>query len=178
MCALAIFAHNNLSVTDVACKWSKPKSPKEEIPMTAEECFPPTTTHHFKLLEDISDESVNNFKEDLKKCGHTGLGWLFMSEPPLETHHLVIDIEQLICSEEYIKAEVKTSFLKERLKISSEDILKIQTATIGQSSNPTWLMVRKHRLTASNFGRVLKACRRSKFPPSLFQTLTGKKIIL
>nr|CAI5835011.1 unnamed protein product [Callosobruchus analis] len=35
-----------------------------------------------------------------------------------------------------------------------------------------WLVARKNRLTSSNFGTVLAACRRNKYPPSLFKKLT------
>ncbi|KAK4887515.1 hypothetical protein RN001_003786 [Aquatica leii] len=45
--------------------------------------------------------------------------------------------------------------------------------TIDQFENPMWLIMRKHRLTASNFGRIIKAAKSSKFPPSLFKSLTG-----
>lgn len=37
-----------------------------------------------------------------------------------------------------------------------------------------WLQVREYRVTASNFGRVLKAVKRQSFPPSLFKTLRGQ----
>lgn len=46
--------------------------------------------------------------------------------------------------------------------------------TVGQSSNPSWSLVRKYRLTASNFGRVLDGCKRNSYPPSLYKTLFGK----
>nr|CAH7712585.1 unnamed protein product [Callosobruchus chinensis] len=44
--------------------------------------------------------------------------------------------------------------------------------TKGQSANDMWLVVRKNRLTSSNFGTVLAASRRNKHPPSLSRKLT------
>ncbi|KAK3086688.1 hypothetical protein FSP39_022002, partial [Pinctada imbricata] len=43
--------------------------------------------------------------------------------------------------------------------------------TAGQRNNHLWAMVRKNRLTASNFGPVLAAIRRNRFPPSLFKQI-------
>ena len=40
--------------------------------------------------------------------------------------------------------------------------------------NPHWLMYRKGRLTASNFGVVIKAVNRNSYPPSLFKRLLGE----
>ena len=43
--------------------------------------------------------------------------------------------------------------------------------TCGKNSNSLWHELRLGRLTASQFGIVLKACRRNSFPASLFKSL-------
>ncbi|KAG5880647.1 hypothetical protein JTB14_015623 [Gonioctena quinquepunctata] len=57
--------------------------------------------------------------------------------------------------------------------MSHEKILKVAELTIGQAQNEKWLVCRKHRLTASNFGVVLGTCKRNRFPESLFKRLAG-----
>ncbi|KAI4455534.1 exonuclease phage-type/recb c-terminal domain-containing protein [Holotrichia oblita] len=54
-----------------------------------------------------------------------------------------------------------------------QQTLAIFHKTVGQSKNPLWLKIRRFRLTASLFGTVLAACRRNRYPPSLFKKLTG-----
>ncbi|KAJ8945483.1 hypothetical protein NQ314_009236 [Rhamnusium bicolor] len=75
--------------------------------------------------------------------------------------------------EEYGNHGDKISFLKEKLSLTKDRIVEVQKLTVGQTNNPAWYIARKHRLTASNFGQVLKAYKRGRFPPTLFQTLTG-----
>ncbi|CAG9773571.1 unnamed protein product [Ceutorhynchus assimilis] len=56
-------------------------------------------------------------------------------------------------SQEYIgKAE---DFLK-TLKKTTEEIIRIERNTLGQTSNPKWLQERSLRITASNFGQICK----------------------
>ncbi|KAJ8930091.1 hypothetical protein NQ314_017153 [Rhamnusium bicolor] len=173
MASLAIFAHKNLSVTDAACKWSKVKPSQEDTILTAEMCFASSSHPFFPLLKEISEESVEQFKTDLKACGPTGLGWLLSPEPTINEETVVVDVEQLLFSEEYGNHGDKISFLKEKLSLTKDRIVEVQKLTVGQTNNPAWYIARKHRLTASNFGQVLKACKRGRFPPTLFQTLTG-----
>ena len=53
----------------------------------------------------------------------------------------------------------KGQFLLGKLQITPELQTQIHQATIGQRQNPTWLLLRKGRLTASNFGVVLNSQR-------------------
>ncbi|KAJ8963998.1 hypothetical protein NQ314_005210 [Rhamnusium bicolor] len=172
MASLAIFAHKNLSVTDAACKWSEVKPSQEDTILTAEMCFASSSHPFFPLLKEISEESVEQFKTDLKACGPTGLGWLLSPEPTIN-EETVVDVEQLLFSEEYGNHGDKISFLKKKLSLTKDRIVEVQKLTVGQMNNPAWYIARKHRLTASNFGQVMKACKRGRFPPTLFQTLTG-----
>ncbi|XP_046559284.1 uncharacterized protein LOC124268353 [Haliotis rubra] len=53
----------------------------------------------------------------------------------------------------------------------NQSISFIAKKTIGQRTNPLWCIVRKHRITASNFGAVLGCIRRNRYPPSLMKRL-------
>lgn len=179
MAALAIFAHSNLSKTDSACQWNKPKMSEEDTPVTAERCFTPKKKSNMpivELTEEITQKSIDEFIHDLRLCGPTGLGWILSAEPK-EDSNIIVDVQEVIFSQDFLKSLNKIGYLAEKLKLSEGMIQEIHKKTVGQAANPLWLIARKHRITASNFGRILKACSRSRYPPSLFQTLTGKKSI-
>lgn len=172
MAAIAMFAHRNISVTDVACRWDKPKN-IQDIPLTAEACFKKDIKVYQPLeVKDIKKESINELKKNLNLCGPTGLGWLLSAEPT-EPSEISVGIENLIFSQEFVKAANQKEFFQNKLAISKDKIQEICKQTEGQIDNPHWLIVKKHRLTTSNFGRILKACQQSRYPPSLFQTLSG-----
>jgi hypothetical protein len=57
--------------------------------------------------------------------------------------------------------------------LSPSDIAHVETLTRGQSTNPAWHEMRLYRLTASNFGQVIKSMERGSYPPSLMQKLAG-----
>ncbi|CAG9763629.1 unnamed protein product [Ceutorhynchus assimilis] len=46
-------------------------------------------------------------------------------------------------------------------------------ATVGQVSNERWYLARKYRLAANKFGLIISACKRNRYPESLFETLFG-----
>ena len=83
-------------------------------------------------------------------------------------------IEDIIYSEEFLKtqgSQQQIDCLVRQAKIPSEYILKISDITIGQRNNPTWHLTRRGRLTASNFGCVLRAKRVTQ---SLLKRLLGE----
>ena len=59
--------------------------------------------------------------------------------------------------------------------MTKEDIAHLEQETRGQGGNDTWIASRKFRLTASNFGMVIKGINNAKaIPESVFKTLLGK----
>ena len=68
-------------------------------------------------------------------------------------------VEDIVLCEEFLNHADKTNYLIEKLRISEDQRVAVNTATIGQRDNPSWQMKSKGRLTASNFGSVLK-CKR------------------
>ena len=82
--------------------------------------------------------------------------------PPPVSAGLPIPTIEIIFSEEFLKTrglQEQLDCLVRHCRISSEDIVKISHLTVGQRDNPAWHLARKGRLTASNFGVVLKAKR-------------------
>ena len=70
------------------------------------------------------------------------------------------EISQHLPSEEY------KQFVQDRLIKTKEELLDIECNTRGQSTNNLWFQERQLRLTASNFGIVLKR-RENVFPKSI-----------
>ncbi|KAG5869223.1 hypothetical protein JTB14_035659 [Gonioctena quinquepunctata] len=123
---------------------------------------------------DLTVQEIEGFKDKLKMFdGAVGFTWLFSSEPEATTESLVVGIEGVIFHETYFKTVDKMKYICEKLQMSHEKILKVAELTIGQAQTEKWLVCRKHRLTASNFGVVLGACKRNRFPKSSFKRLAG-----
>ncbi|KAK4885069.1 hypothetical protein RN001_001340 [Aquatica leii] len=66
-----------------------------------------------------------------------------------------------------------SDYLTQKCAVSVSTIMDVVNKTVGQHKNENWHFARKHRLTASNFGPVLSACRRNRFPDSLYRSLIG-----
>lgn len=71
-------------------------------------------------------------------------------------------IEDLILSQGFLGAEDSTAWLRKNLIVSPAVIDDVVKKTMGQSRNHMWSAIRKLRLTASNFGPILKAARRKR----------------
>ncbi|XP_052683502.1 uncharacterized protein LOC128163870 isoform X3 [Crassostrea angulata] len=80
-------------------------------------------------------------------------------------------IEDQLTSEEYMNAQCKSSYLRDKLVIFSENVFKTAWLTTGQRENSLWAAVRKLRITASKFGRVIGAIRRNRLTLSLKKRL-------
>lgn len=51
------------------------------------------------------------------------------------------------------------------------NLSRLERGSFPYIDHENWLIARKHRLTASNFGAVLAACKRNRYPSSLFKKL-------
>ena len=76
------------------------------------------------------------------------------------------------CQNPELLQKVKT--LKQSLAVTEEDARTIELSTRSQSQSPKWFEVRRHRLTASNFGRV-KQLKPSTPPDNLVLSILGVK---
>ena len=98
-----------------------------------------------------------------------------MSPEPVTVSKLPVPtIEDIIYSEEFLQTQgyqQQLDCLVRQAKIPEECISRISDITVGQRNNPTWHLARRGRLTASNFGCVLKA---KRITPSLLKRLLGE----
>lgn len=98
-----------------------------------------------------------------------GLTWLLSPEPVITEK--IIELEDIIRSLEFEEYVDKQQYLLKKVHMSNNDIEKLASETLGQDINSMWLIKRRYRITASNFGPVLSAINRSRYPPSLFKRL-------
>ena len=139
------------------------KSVKEMYPLAGDDYGP--------LQRPIAQEDRKWFQDELKRYGKfTAMAWIMSPEPP-RVCLPVPTIENLILSKEFIEWEGnQEDYLLKRLKVTPQQIIAINDATIGQRDNSVWLMLRKGRLTSSNFGCVLQA---KRVTPGLVKRVLG-----
>jgi hypothetical protein len=71
-------------------------------------------------------------------------------------------VEDLLVNDAFLSSDNKEEWLRTSLATSSDMIAYIAKATVGQRDNALWSLIRKHRLTASNFGPILRAVHRNR----------------
>ncbi|KAK5648353.1 hypothetical protein RI129_003245 [Pyrocoelia pectoralis] len=171
MAALCIHAHHNISSTDQACAWNVPGTSKgaEENVLCLKDLYPPKRDY-VAVGRPLSSEEIANFRNETQNLA-LGICWLLNTEVEKAYLKLIPLIEEIIFSPEFISCQSKSAYFIEKCKISEKAIADIQVATIGQSKNENWLVLRKYRITASKFGMVLSACKRNRYPPSLYKNL-------
>ena len=161
---------HHLSRTDVECEWKKQKAPEQV--KSVEELYPCSKEYNC-LTREVNSEDRSWFHQELKKYGNfTGTLWLLSPEPDKSTVLPVKTVEDIVLCEEFLNHADKTSYLIEKLRISEDQRVAVNTATIGQRDKPSWQMLRKGRLTASNFGSVLN-CKRVTV--SLIKRILGQR---
>lgn len=174
--AAALFIHgiHNLSRTDVECQWRKRKSSTSLSTQAVTEMFPPPKKYS-ALSRKPTQADRSALYEDLKEYGRfTGLCWLISPEPPVANQLPFPTIEEIIFSDEFLQAAGRQQQLDCLVRLSrlqETDILSVSELTAGQRDNPAWFLARRGRLTASNFGSVLKA---KRITPSLVKRLLGE----
>ena len=72
---------------------------------------------------------------------------------------------------DFVASGLQTEHFLNCLKISVEHQKAVERLTVGQRENPAWQNMRKGRLTASNFGVILKA---KRVTPSLMKRVIGE----
>lgn len=129
--------------------------------------FPPPKKYT-ALARKPTEVDCSELYEDLKEYGRfTGLCWLISPEPPACNQQAAHSNHRI----NYVQTrEVQQQLdcLVQRSKILDEDIMRTSEITVGQRDNPACHLARKGRLTASNFGSVLKA---KRVTPSLLKHL-------
>ncbi|KAL9987371.1 hypothetical protein ACROYT_G001665 [Oculina patagonica] len=174
--AAALFIHgiHNLSRRDVECQWKKRKSTTPLSWQAVEEMFPPAKKYSCLSRTPTQSDRSALYRDLLEYGRFTGLCWLMSPEPATVSKLPVPTIEDIIYSEEFLHTQgfqQQIDCLIRKAKIPEEYIPRISEITLGQRNNPTWHLTRRGRLTASNFGCVLKA---KRVTPSLVKRLLGE----
>ena len=158
-------------MTDTNCRWSK-RSAAREPTDTIEKIYPkPEGAGSYEPFGEVDYKAVlRRLQEDLRSCGgNAGAGVLFLleEEPPRFSASQVLadlglpNLKELLMSPACRQTSNLPEFLTSKLHLSWENILSIVAGTDVQSSYSSWSLVREWRLTASNFGEILKFCNRS-----------------
>ena len=124
----------------------------------------------------MSDEDRQVFLRKLQESSHLkGFAWLLSPSPPVEQSLPAHHIANILQQDGFASAGDKVAFVCRHLPITDEERRAVADVTKGQASNPQWSIYRKGRVTASNFGRVLKTVSSHRKPsPSLIKTLLGQ----
>lgn len=104
--------------------------------------------------------------------------WLLEEESELledDDYYEDKNLENIIFTVDFKESLDRRQFLS-MLAVDEREILEIGEATVGQFKNPQFCILRKFRLTSSNFGVILSAAKRNKYPPSLYNRLLGPTI--
>ena len=179
MAAAAIHVNKKgFSKTDLPNSWiARPKTgERKEGVKTMRDLFKPSKPAYRATSRQVTEEDRQSFLQDLiVNDVDCPFRWLLSPEidntsdpraPPL--------IEELLP----IFASDPSSFL-EKVKVTQEQQEYVAEKTKLQRKSQYWGMYRRLRLTASNFGMVLKSIDRKEntgrpFPPSLFKSLRGE----
>ncbi|XP_071104760.1 uncharacterized protein [Haliotis cracherodii] len=126
---------------------------------------------YIALPREVTDGDRKFMHDELDKLGRfTALRWILSLEPPVE-EPIITFVEYAVLSQAYMEEPCKQSWLSRALLLSPSRIADIAKRTAGQRTNPLWCIVRKHRITASNFGAVLRSIGRNRYPTSLMKRL-------
>ena len=163
-----------MSRTDVECSWKKRNAP-DISRKSISEMFPPTKPGYTALLRQPNQGDQEALYSELRAYGKfTGLCWLLSPEPKQLGDLPVLTVEEQIFSEEFLTlstAAEQLEFIRPKLKVKREIVNQISSLIVGQRNNSSWHLVRKGRLTASNFGSVIIA---KRVTPSLIKRLLGE----
>ncbi|KAK4882534.1 hypothetical protein RN001_005853 [Aquatica leii] len=165
MAALLYYAHDNISSTDKAREWGPTQSKKgdAENTLSIDQLYP--RVEFTAMVEEMENSKIETFRRRLGNTNVVGFSWYLKPEAENIVYVLVPPIDEILFSED------KDTYLIQKCSLDADTIKQIAAVTVGQHKNEGWLVSRKMRLTASKFGAILGACRRNKYPKSLFKGL-------
>lgn len=168
-----LYAKENFSQTDAPCSWVRKKAPKHI--KTAAELYPSSKVSVLNREPDDSDRDW--FRQALQVTNRScGFSWLLAPEPPA-TLSLVRNVTDIMLMPEFVDAADPIAYVLQHLAITADEVVAIEQLTRGQQSNPAWGACRKGRITASNFGAVIRhmrSKRRATPSKSLLRKLMGE----
>lgn len=111
----------------------------------------------------VQAQDREEFHSLLNNCQYSlGFTWLLSPEPdaPSVESAVVPSMEKLLFCEEFYSSSDKVQYLQEKASIKEDEVKRVAEITAGQVNNPLWFLVRKYRLTASNFGKVIASSKK------------------
>ena len=154
--------------------WKKQKLDDSKHKSVAE-MYPGNNPEYQALTRLPNDQDRANFYGALKAYGRfTGLCWLMSPEPQMQEKLPLPSIQEYLMSPEFLSLstfENQLASFQDRMKLDMETIQHVASATTGQRENPAWQLLRKGRLTSSNFGYILKS---KNVTPSLMKRLLNE----
>ena len=152
--------------------WNRPAQPTDQThPIRF--YYPPPIFEPLDRPPDREDREF--FREELKRKGiNCGFSWLLAPEPPqMDLPSVVVD--DILADAGFVGSSNQVGYFLQKMSLTTTQIWDIERSTRGQRDNVLWGMLRKGRLTASNFGKVLKASSSNRqLPKSLFKSLLGE----
>ena len=164
MAAVLLYAQKNWSKTDRACEWRRPA--KNAVELKAAEMFP----LKLSLPSASTSEDALKWLQNELKGTDCGLEWLLKPYEMPEGEQ-VPSMEKILHSDAFKSSTDKIGHLLNSMTLTLKEVADVEEATRAQAGCSEWMVARKYRLTASNFGKVLSAVDRDRYPPSLFKTL-------
>ena len=167
-----LYAKENFSKTDAPCSWVRKKIPKEV--KTAAKLYPSSKQSVLNREPDNSDRDW--FRQALDATDRfSGFAWLLAPEPPVALS-FVRNVSDIMLNPEFVTSDNPIAYILEHLAVTPEEIVAIEELTRGQQENPAWGACRKGRITASNFGAVIRNMRskRRTASKSLLRKLMGE----
>lgn len=132
--------------------------------------YPPKQYNPLKRKANNEDKAW--LFDRLKRYGEfTGMTWLLSPEPNKENKLPIPTVEEIILSNEFVESGLSTEFFLDKLKVTERNVREVVQVTSNQRDSDAWHMLRKGRLTASNFGPVLQA---KRVTPSLITRVIGE----
>ncbi|XP_065191124.1 uncharacterized protein LOC135822310 [Sycon ciliatum] len=173
MAAALVYANKNVSSTDRECSWTVRKGTSET--KTVDGIFPKSKPF-CAISRPVDNEDRAWFHHQLGTLDRwKGFRWLLDPEVKEADNLPTETVEGITLSQGFLEAEHKVTYVCTRLSVSAAQIVAVEKATHGQNSNATWSLLRKGRITASNFGPVLKTISSGRQPSkSLFTRLLGQ----
>ncbi|KAG1671735.1 Exonuclease [Nymphon striatum] len=173
--AAALFIHGiyNLSRTDVECQWKRLRQ-KGETTKAACELFLLTKAYSTLSREPTSEDRKGLFKELYGYGRFTAMCWLKSPEPTTKPHNLLASIvNDILQSKDFTEKskDQQMKYFRDTMSLNKNTIKSVAELTCGQRVKDSWHMIRKGRLTASDFGHVLQSKRVS---PSLMKRLVSE----
>ena len=104
------------------------------------------------------------------------MSWLTSLEPP-PVKLPIKTFEEILQSPELSMAASPVDFVVEHMRVNSTAAQQVEMLTRGQADNPLWGVCRRGRLTASNFGPVVRCITNNRKPSqSLLNTILGRQV--